>query len=571
MSPGGELSTRTWRIASLAILAVGIFLRVYDLTLKPMHHDEGVNSFFLTRLIREGVYQYDPANYHGPSIYYFGLLSTVLFGLNTIALRLVTVVFGVATIWLALCLRKYIGTIGALVAAGLLAISPGAVYLSRYFIHESLVVFFTFGIIVALLKFNESEAPAEPNRTSGLISVLAGAALVASSLAAVYRPQNLRIWLLLIIVSGIVVIQSLWHFDGARSMYLILAALSAGLLFASKETALVTVVVLGLAILTTSVYLKLRRNEIAKKRRRQYGSSAPFEEGWLNQTVERFGGWQHLGLLLVVFFALFAFVNVLFYSSFFTNAKGVGDSLQTYMIWAKTGKQEHVHPIYQHLMWMIQMESPILMLGLVGAFLAVVRANNRFALFAAQWGFGLLAAYSLVPYKTPWLLLNFIVPLAVAGGYAVNELYSWNRSDEKFVWAVLLGAAVVMGYQTFQLNFRHYDDEDYVYVYGHTYREFVPMVTEIQRIGQQTGMKEELDIAVLSPDYWPLPWYLRDYHRVGYYGQASPTNSSLVVINESQEPQLLPTLQERYTRINSYPLRPGVVLVMYARKDLNLK
>jgi uncharacterized protein (TIGR03663 family) len=570
-SRAAELSTRAWRIASLSVLAVGIFLRVYDLTLKPLHHDEGVNSFFLTRLIREGIYQYDPANYHGPSIYYFGLLSTLLFGLNTVALRLVTVAFGVATIWLALCLRKYLGTIGALVAAGLIAISPGAVYLSRYFIHESLVVFFTFGIIVALLKYNEGAPPAEENGTSGLISLLAGAALVASSLAAVYRPQNFRIWLLLIIVSSIVVIQSLWHFDGRRSIYLILAALSAGLLFASKETALVSVTVLGLALVTTSVYLKLRRKGLAKKKRRQYGSGAPVDAGWLSSTIERIGGWQHLGLLLLVFFALFVFVNVLFYSSFFTNAKGVGDSLQTYMIWAKTGKQEHVHPVYQHLVWLIMEESPVLILGVVGAFLAVVRANNRFGLFAAQWAFGLLAAYSLVPYKTPWLLLNFIVPLAVAGGYAVNEFYSWNRGEEKFVWAVMLAAAVIMGYQTFQLNFRHYDDENYVYVYGHTYREFLPMVTEIKRIGQQTNLKEELDIAVLSPDYWPLPWYLREYHRVGYYGQPSPTSSSLVIINTNQEPQVLPNIQDRYTRVDSYPLRPGVVLVLYARKDLNIR
>jgi uncharacterized protein (TIGR03663 family) len=558
-------------MASLLILAVGIFLRVYDLTLKPLHHDEGVNSFFLTRLIREGVYQYDPANYHGPSIYYFALLSTLLFGLNTIALRLVTVAFGVATIWLALCLRRYLGTIGALTAAGLIAISPGAVYLSRYFIHESLVVFFTFGIIVAILKYSEGEPPAEENRTSGLIALLAGAALIASSLAAVYRPQNFRIWLLLIIVSGIVVIQSLWHFDGARSIYLILAAVSAGLLFASKETALVSVTVLGLALLTTAIYLKLRRSEMEKKKRRQYGSGAPPDVGWLAATIERYGGWQHLGMMLLVGFSIFAFINVLFYSSYFTNAKGVGDSLQTYMIWAKTGKQEHVHPVYQHLMWLIIEESPILILGLVGAFLAVVRANNRFALFAAQWGFGLLAAYSLVPYKTPWLLLNFIIPLAVAGGYAINELYSWNRGEQKFVWAVMLAAALVMGYQTIKLNFIHYDDENYVYVYGHTYREFLPLVSEIKRIGQQTNLKEELDIAVLSPDYWPLPWYLRDYHRVGYYGQPSPTSSSLVIINTTQEPQVLPTIQDRYTRVDSYPLRPGVVLVLYARKDLNVR
>jgi uncharacterized protein (TIGR03663 family) len=540
-----------------------------------MHHDESVNGFFLTRLLREGVYQYDPANYHGPSIYYFALLSTVLFGLNTIAIRMVTVVFGVGIVWLALCLRRYVGTIGALAAAGLIAISPGAVYLSRYFIHESLVVFFTFGIIVALLKYSEGVPLEEENKTGGLIALIAGTGLVAASLLAVYKPQYFRSELLLIIVAAIVVVQSLWHFDGARSVYMILAALSAGLLFASKETALVSATVLGLALVTTAVYIALRKTgEGSKKKKKRDGRSLGAQEnaGWLSATIERLGGLEHLGLMLLVAFAIFAFVNVLFYSSFFTNAKGVGDSLQTYMIWAKTGKQEHVHPFAQHFMWLVAEESPILMLGIIGAFLAVVRANNRFALFAAQWGFGLLAAYSLVPYKTPWLLLNFIIPLAVVGGYAVNEFYSWNRGgDQKFVWIVVIAAVAVIGYQTIKLNFIHYDDEKYVYVYGHTYREFLPMVGEIKLIGQQTGLKEDLDIAVLSPDYWPLPWYLRDYKRVGYYGQPSPTNSSLVIVNTSQEPELLQMLEGNYTRVNSYPLRPGVMLALYARKDLNVK
>jgi uncharacterized protein (TIGR03663 family) len=265
------------------------------------------------------------------------------------------------------------------------------------------------------------------------------------------------------------------------------------------------------------------------------------------------------------------FINLIFYSSFFTNAKGVGDSLQTYMIWAHTGKKEHVHGLAQHVKWLGAMESPALMLGMVGAFLAVVRGNNRFALFAAQWGFGLLVAYSIVPYKTPWLLLNFIIPLAVAGGYAINEFYDWDKRDLRFVVIVILVATVVSGYQMVKLNFYHYDDEEYVYVYGHTYRAFLPMVNEIERIAQKSGLKEDLDVAVLSPDYWPLPWYLRNYNRVGYYGQVGETNSSLVIINESQEVDLAGALGARYRRVGSYPLRPGVVLVLYSRNDLTSK
>ena len=48
---------RMWFGAAAFIVAVATFLRFYDLTLKVMHHDEGVNGFFLKnrklRFLRE--------------------------------------------------------------------------------------------------------------------------------------------------------------------------------------------------------------------------------------------------------------------------------------------------------------------------------------------------------------------------------------------------------------------------------------------------------------------------------------------------------------------------------------
>lgn len=374
-------------------------------------------------------------------------------------------------------------------------------------------------------------------------------------------------------IGAVVVVQSLWHYDGSRSVYLILAAVSAALLFASKETALVSVTVLLMALISTAAYLRLRKKperETKKKKRDLRRRHVPTPAGWMQLTVARFGGPSHIGLSIFVAFAIFVFVNVLFYSSFFTNAKGVSDSLQTYMIWAKTGKQEHVHGFTQHFKWLMAMEAPVLMLSLVGAFMSVVRANNRFALFAAQWGFGLLVAYSIVPYKTPWLALNFIIPLAIASGYAVNEFYSWNKSELRFVLYVIVAAIAISGYQTVNLNFFRYDDDKFIYVYGHTKREFVPMIDRIKQIGQTAGLNENIDISVFSPDYWPLPWYLRDFSRIGYYKEVSQTDSALIIINETQQAEMESRLPGRYRRVASYPLRPGVTLVLYARQDLKV-
>jgi hypothetical protein len=42
----------------------------------------------------------------------------------------------------------------------------------------------------------------------------------------------------------------------------------------------------------------------------------------------------------------------------------------------------------------------------------------------------------------------------------------------------------------------------------------------------------------------------------------------MVIGEETQEPVLHETLADRYERAGSYELRPGVMLVLYVRKDL---
>ncbi|HEY0407562.1 MAG TPA: flippase activity-associated protein Agl23 [Pyrinomonadaceae bacterium] len=515
-----DISSFTWTLLSGIIMLTGAFLRLYDLALKPLHHDEGVNGFFLQRLVKEGVYHYDPANYHGPTLYYFALVSTSLnsffrgnSGLSTVAVRLVPALFGIATIWLVLCLRRHIGSIGALTAAALLALSPGAVYMSRYFIHESLFVFFTLGIVVASLRYYESANP----------------------------------------------------------VYLMLASASAALLFATKETAMISAGVLLIALAATAMYVPLRM-AVANERRPQTGKrsrNAPPDT--LSETRQRFDnpvliiGWALAAIIL------FVIVYLLFYSSFLTYAKGVSDSLKTFKIWARTGKNDHVHEWYTYLMWLWQEEGAVLGLGTAGVVVALWRARNRFAVFAALWAIGIIAAYSLIPYKTPWLALNFIVPLAIIGGYGIEALYRWGADDlqqRALVLALALAALFTSGYQMIRLNFQHYDDEQYVYPYAHTVRELLPLVDNLNRFAVSAGTGAQTPINITSPEYWPLPWYLRDYTRVGYAGRVAISNEPLIIGSEAQELELESALGDRYRRIGTYPLRPNVTLVLYARRDL---
>jgi uncharacterized protein (TIGR03663 family) len=277
-------------------------------------------------------------------------------------------------------------------------------------------------------------------------------------------------------------------------------------------------------------------------------------------------------VLLLAALALFITVGILFYSSFFTNTKGVADAFEAFKIWSKTGTKDHTHSVFKYALWMGTEEAPLLLLGGVGIVLAVWRATNRFVVFVALWAFGIIAAYSLIPYKTPWLMLNFIIPLAIIGGYAVEEFYrlSTDLTERLMILVVAVAALCFGAYQTFSLNFLHYDDDRYVYVYAHTVREFLPMVDEINRIAKQAGTGTQTGITIVSPDYWPLPWYLRDYNKVGYFGKTARSTEAILICNESQEEELKSrfSLDQIYQRLNSYPLRPGVKLVLYVRRDI---
>jgi uncharacterized protein (TIGR03663 family) len=267
--------------------------------------------------------------------------------------------------------------------------------------------------------------------------------------------------------------------------------------------------------------------------------------------------------------ALFNIIIELFYSSFFTYWKGVDAAFESVKIWAKTGTKEHGHDWPTYLNWLWQEQSPLLVLGAAGAILALIR-RQRHAIFLGAWAFGILAAYSLIPYKTPWLMINFTVPLALISGYCVNEVYNWERKlrSRALALGLAFAALAVCATQTVILNFYRYDNDKYPYVYAHTYREFLPLIDQIELLARRAGTGKQTGITITAPEYWPMPWYLREYPKAGFFGRMAATQEPIVVGSVDQEAELAMMLGDRYERVDSYPLRPGVTLVLYARRDL---
>jgi uncharacterized protein (TIGR03663 family) len=114
-----------------------------------MHGDEAVHADKFRLLLEEGLYTYDPNEYHGPTLNYLTLLPARLTGATNLTqvseftLRIVPVICGVCLILMLLLVARGLGTGAATYAAVLTAISPAMVFYSRYYIQEMLLVCFT--------------------------------------------------------------------------------------------------------------------------------------------------------------------------------------------------------------------------------------------------------------------------------------------------------------------------------------------------------------------------------------------------------------------------------------------
>jgi predicted membrane-bound mannosyltransferase len=716
-----------WLLCCVLITVFASFLRFFWLEVKPLHHDEGVNGYFLTNLFRNGEYKYDPANYHGPDLYYIALAFTKIFGLNTLSIRASVAIFGVLTVVLAFFLKRYIGKTGSLFAAFFLALSPGMAYISRYFIHEILFVFFSFGIVVSILLFIE-------RRKAGIGAIAWTSLLLlvcflpsALNLANVLGGENTMVlWMLrgafLLVEAALVffVMRMLLGWNDGQPVYLILASASTVLLFATKETAFITIGTMLIAIVCVWSWRKINSSEgfaknkfgffmalniialiaatalnktikegfkniyenfqlaenttqlylfwvivgligvtavtwlaflFINRRRSETDLAADAQLTWTHfrESLTASNNWEFVlvksaigGAIIVLtwlfvryaidllvawksgktlsaaldkimltkvdfwilataFFLLaiaaviwfwkrpekissdfilitgavaivFLYVGALFFSSFFTYPEGLKGAFEAYAIWTKTGNTDHTqNGTWAYLRWGMIIEAPILILSALGTLIAFYKTRHRFAMFTGLWAFGLFAAYTMIPYKTPWLALSFLLPMCIVAGYATGELLSSKNIIEKVLGGILTVAATcILAYQTYDINFVRYDSDAMPYIYAHTKRGFLDLIRQIEYYSDKSGQGKQAKIEIVSPDYWSMPWYMNDYPNAIFEGKPVDVNSAELIVakKDEQDAEIVARYGVRYKYVGTYPLRPGVDLILLVRRDL---
>lgn len=482
-------------IAFFVPVITASLIRFWDIDLRPLHSDEGVNSFFLRNLFEKNDYHYNPANYHGPFLYYIGLIPFYFLGVSDFSFRLLPVLFGIMVVALIYPLRRRLGWAGTLTTGLLIAISPADSFFSRDTIHETYLVFFTLSTVVSFFLYSESR----------------------------------------------------------KARYIYFATASIAFTVTIKETYIITFAIYGLSLGLAYLCCGLRVATI-KPLLRAFGSNC-----------------ASIKYTIAINVAIFLFINFLFYSSFFTYYEGVNGALTTLAVWTKTGTHSggHVKPFVYYFTILRKYELPILVMGLCGFYYAC-KDNRKFAFFVAFWAILIFLAYSLIPYKTPWLIVNMTIPLAVSGGMFINGVY--RRLTERKRWPLAIFYPIYallflcFSYQSVVTNFIDYDDDRSELVYVQTTRDIYNLLDTLERLTDSTG--KDITINVIAKSYWPLPWYLREYKNAKFWGRnISNPNAPIILADRKNKKDLDEKLKGGY-RTKQFGLRPGVWIVAYIQKGL---
>lgn len=468
-------------------LGTGLALRLLWLDVRPLHHDEGVNGWFIVRLLDGYRYEYDPERFHGPFLYFFGAPWALLLGMSETVLRLPVALVSASIPLLLLPLRSRLGRPGVTVSAWLLAVSPSLVYYGRDLIHETYLVFFTLALVAAASRWLES----------------------------------------------------------GRERHLVLAALSLGLMFTVKETAALTMAVFTVAGLVAWWAGGRRLPDLP---------------------LPLAGEGRGRGFLRTIALVLALVVPyVLLYTSFFTHPAGLVDSFRAYMPWTEKGFEGsgHEKPWDYFLRLLLTFETAALVAAVLGS-LAALRRRDPFGLFCAVWWAGQLAAYSAIPYKTPWLAMNVVLPLALSAGMLFGDFTRLRGVVRAALVAVVLLASAWTASRAVDVSFRRYDDERLGLVYVQAPRDLRDLVTLIEEAAARSGAGKGIAVRFYTGNRWPMPWYLREYTNV-LWGQEIPGDPSgdVLICDPAQETELKSRLRGKYTR-REITLRPRVKLVVFS-------
>jgi uncharacterized protein (TIGR03663 family) len=518
------MKTSALRGLFFAALAAALFVRLSGLSLRPMHHDEANQAIKFGRLLETGEYQYDQTDHHGPALYYLTLPlayargQRTLSALDEVTLRALPALFGAGMILLLLMFGPGLRRDARVLSACLIAVSPAMTYYSRFYIQETVFVFFSLGFLASVWRY-------------------------------LRRP------------------------DGGWALP---AGIFAGLMAATKETAVIvfSATALGLGFVLIRERFLARRVESPIRSRvfvrdlvlafvAAAGTAALFFSSFgknpegIPDSINALNVYVEKGISAPEIHAQSFF----YYLGLLAGSKSGG------IVWTEA---------FVLLLGLAGM-AIVLLPGRIHDPREEDRlpVDRSLGLFLAVSTIASTLGYSILSYKTPWNVLPFYLGwlvLAGIGGTAILRTFR-PLALKAVVFGLLAAGLAHLGWQNHRANFRYPADPRNPYVYAQTSPDFMKLVRRIENLSALHPAGKSLIIKVIAGPYeqWPLPWSLRKFERVGYWTGTEAARAilpaDLVIASADRAEAVQSKLGESY-QAEYFGLRPDVLLVLFIPRDL---
>ncbi len=517
--------TKRCCVLILAATIVALSLRLPRLRQRPLHGDEAVHAIKFGELLEEGVYKYNPNEYHGPTLNYLTLIPARLSSaeklaqVSEITLRIVPVILGVLLVLLILLAGDGLKSGAAVYTAVLTAISPAMVFYSRYYIQEMLLVCFTFSAIVFGYRYTRSK----------------------------------------------------------KITWALLTGMSLGLMHATKETCIIAFGSMFLALLLMLLMRRPKGTLVnASKAIKPSHLIAALAAGVIVSALFYSSFLSNPGGIVD---------SVRAYTTYFDRAGGNSLHIHPWYYYLKMLIYSRYAdgPIWTEALIVI-----LAVVGFIAAMTrkGLSCADVHLLRFIGLYTLVMTVAYSVIPYKTPWCMLGFLhgmILLAGVGAVVLVKIMP-NVLPRLIILLFLFESSVLLIWQSYLSNYKFYADSRNPYVYAHPTIEVFTITEKIEEYASahEEGYDIPIDIICRDDDYWPLPWYLRSFKKIRWSNKVDDDTASapLIIISPDVEAALTNKLyaqspqQERqiYLYLFDKPyymwLRPKVKLLGFVRKDL---
>lgn len=479
--------------AYLALLALAVISRFWDLSSRALHHDESLHAYYSWIYAEGNGYVHNPLM-HGPFLFHIDALFFLLFGSSDAVSRAPAALFGAILVGLPYLLRdpKFLGRWGALSTSALLLVSPSILYYSRFIRHDIFTIVGVFLLFICIVRYIDT-----PER-KWLVGGAASIAALLTNHEIVFA--NLLIFFGYLYAALAIDRMRSWWYTRRQAVTVIIAAhvmaiIGGGLVFllapkAAKDEILDipwqnptrqqqvdyyknladnSFIIGAVIVALGSLALLILGLRMARELGKEDGAPAgrllgDADDGSVAAGVRSV--WRDstgLGIGLLVALAIFAAL----FTTLFTNLHGLATSTfatdGTLLYWlgqhdVRRGNQ----PWFYYLVLFPQYEFIGFLFGFGASVVIAIRAAGAalklwspgrqlfFRGLIVAWFLGTFAGISYAGEKMPWLIIHVALPACLLGGLVIGSFIERgveSARERGIAWAdwALFGLLLIFG------------------------------------------------------------------------------------------------------------------------------